>query len=63
MIRRNFITDQQEDDSEEPEGEGDRTVDRESNKWEEFKTEWREAIRTTENTSAQQPDGIHNKTI
>ncbi len=63
LIKRKFITDREEDDNEGQEGEGDKIVDRESKKWEEYKTEAREVLRTTKNMSAPGPDGINYNAI
>ena len=38
-------------------------MDRESKEWEEYKTEAREALRTTINTNAPGPDGINYNAI
>ncbi len=63
MIRRNFITDQEEDDNEGQEVEGDKKVNRESKELEEYKTEAKEALSTTRNTRAPGSDGMNYKAI
>ena len=63
LVKRNFITDRETNDDNEQEGEGGREVDRGSKEWEEYKSEAKEALRTTKNSSAPGPDGINYKAI